>query len=339
MQLNFDLTVTPDAVIQIIFDPKLGDIIESRGTGNLDLKINTTGDFSIYGDYVIEDGNYLFTLQNFINKRLTIESGGTIRWTGDPFDATIDIVAVYRTRASLNDLFGTDIDRYNSLSVVDDRMTITGRLMAPDVQYDIYLPNADEETRLSVNNAIISSEELNKQFISLLIQNRFVLSNERSGSVSSQAASPYTNMAGVSASEFLSNQLSHWLSQISNDVDIGINYRSNREMRSDEVQVALSTQLFNDRLSINGSVDVATNASLSASDNIVGEFDIDYKLTRNGKLSIKTYNRLNNDILYENSPYTQGFGVFYKEEFDTLGELWRQYIQKLSGKKEEEDGE
>jgi len=60
-------------------------------------------------------------------------------------------------------------------------------------------------------------------------------------------------------------------------VDVGVNYRSNREMKSDEVQVALSTQLFNDRLTINGSVDVATNAAATESDNIVGEFDIDYK--------------------------------------------------------------
>jgi len=118
-------------------------------------------------------------------------------------------------------------------------------------------------------------------------------------------------------------------------VDVGVNYRTNREMKSDEVQVALSTQLFNDRLTINGSVDVATNATANASDNIVGEFDIDYKLVPNGKFRLKTYNHINNDMLYDN-PYTQGFGVFYKEEFNTVGELWRRYLKSIFGKKEEE---
>jgi hypothetical protein len=334
MQINFDLTVTPDAEVQMIFDPKLGDIIKGRGNGNLNMRINTSGNFLMFGEYIIEEGDYLFTLQNIINKKLNIEPGGTIRWNGDPFDATIDIVANYPTKASLKDLLGNSDDRK---IIVHDRVTMTGRLMAPDVKYDIYLPNADESTRLNVSSAITSTEELNKQFISLLTLNRFVLSTTRTGMAqSTQTASPYSSAAGVNASEFLSNQLSHWLSQINNDVDVGVNYRSNREMKSDEVEVALSTQLFNDRLTINGSVDVATNAAATtATDNIVGEFDIDYKITKNGKFRVKTYNHINSDMLYENL-YTQGFGVFYKEEFNTLGELWRQYLRSVVGKKEEE---
>jgi hypothetical protein len=107
-------------------------------------------------------------------------------------------------------------------------------------------------------------------------------------------------------------------------------------MKNDEVQVALSTQLFNDRLTINGSVDVATNAAASASDNIVGEFDIDYKITKNGKFRLKTYNHINSDMLYDNL-YTQGLGAFYKEEFDTVGQLWKQYLKSVFGKKEEDE--
>ncbi len=334
MQINIGLTVTPDAEVQIIFDPKLGDIIKGNGNGNLDMKISTAGDFIMFGEYSIEEGDYLFTLQNIINKKLTIEPGGTIRWNGDPLDATIDIVASYATKASLKDLLGTSDDRKIN---VQDRVTMTGKLMSPNVKYDIYLPNADESTRLMVASAIGSSEEINKQFISLLTLNRFVLSTTRSGMQSQpgSAASSYSNAAGVNASEFLSNQLSNWLSQINSDVDVGVNYRTNREMKSDEVQVALSTQLFNDRLTINGSVDVATNATANASDNIVGEFDIDYKLVPNGKFRLKTYNHINNDMLYDN-PYTQGFGVFYKEEFNTVGELWRRYLRSVFGKKEEE---
>jgi hypothetical protein len=334
MQINFGLTVTPDAEVQIIFDPKLGDIIKGKGNGNLDMKISTSGNFLMYGEYNIEEGDYLFTLQNIINKKLTIEPGGTIRWDGDPFNSTIDIVANYVTKASLKDLLGNGDDRKIS---VNDRITMTGKLMTPNVKYDIYLPNADESTRLMVNSAISSSEELNKQFISLLTLNRFYLSTTRSGMQpqGGTMATPYSNAAGVNASEFLSNQLSNWLSQINNNVDVGVNYRTNREMKSDEVQVALSTQLFNDRLTINGSVDMATNAAANASDNIVGEFDIDYKLVPNGKFRLKTYNHINNDMLYDNL-YTQGLGVFYKEEFNTVGELWKRYLNSIFGKKEEE---
>ncbi|MBN2812931.1 MAG: translocation/assembly module TamB [Bacteroidales bacterium] len=333
LQINMALEVTPEAEVQIIFDPKLGDIIRGRGTGNLDMKINTSGNFLMYGDYTIEEGNYLFTLQNIINKPLTIEPGGQIRWNGDPLDATINIVAYYRTRASLNDLLGT---KDQPRVVVDDRITMTGKLMSPDVKYDIHLPYADESIRLRVNGHIASSDELNKQFISLLTLNRFYFDANRSvQSAGTSTASPYSGAAGVSASEFLSNQLSNWLSQIISDVDVDFNYRSDREMKSDEVQFALSYQMFNDRLTINGSVDYATNAAAAARKDLVGEFDIDYTLTSNGKVKLKTYNHANNDLLYEHSPYTQGFGFTYKEEFDTFGELLRRYFRFLGGKKQE----
>lgn len=337
MQINFDLEVTPEAEVQIIFDPKLGEKIQGTGKGNLDMKINTAGEFMMFGDYVIEKGDYLFTLQNFINREFTIESGGTIRWDGDPLDATIDIKAYYRTKASLNDLLGTQDESSNKIWV-HDLITMTGKLMSPNVEYNIDLPGADESTKLSLTSAITSADEKNRQFISLLIQNRFLPSASRSGQgqYASSSSSSYSSAAGVNASEFLSNQLSHMLSQIVNDMDININYRSSREMKSDEVQLALSYQLFNDKLTISGSVDMATNAAAESGDEIVGEFDIDYKLTKNGKLRVKTYNHANNDMLYENSPYTQGFGFTYREEFDTFGELIRRYFSKLSGKKEDE---
>ncbi|MFO7369247.1 MAG: translocation/assembly module TamB domain-containing protein [Bacteroidales bacterium] len=335
MQINFDLEVTPEAEVQIIFDPKLGDKIQGTGKGNLDMKINTAGDFMMFGDYVIEKGDYLFTLQNFINREFTIESGGTIRWDGDPLDATIDIKAYYRTKASLNDLLGTQ-EESNKIWV-HDLITMTGKLMSPDVKYDIDLPGADESTKLSLSSSITSADELNRQFISLLIQNRFLPSASRSGQGQyASSSSSYSSAAGVNASEFLSNQLSHMLSQIVSDMDVNINYRSNREMKSDEVQLALSYQLFNDKLTISGSVDMATNATAESGDEIVGEFDIDYKLTKNGKFRIKTYNHANNDMLYENSPYTQGFGFTYREEFDTFGELIKRYFKGISGKKEDE---
>ncbi len=327
IQIRCRLMVTPDADVQIIIDPQLGEIIKGRGTGDLDIRINSSGDFLMTGDYEIEEGEYLFTLQKLINKRLTIEPGGSIRWDGDPLDATVDIVATYRVRSSLNDLLGYDDDQN---MIVDDRVILSGKLMSPDIKYDIYLPDADETTRLKVAGAMTTTEEKSRQFISLLINQKFSLSQERGGSVNASAS--YSGAAGANFSEMISNQLSNWLSQIVNDLDVDVNYRSNRQMNSEEVQVALSYQLFNNKLTINGSVDMATNAARDASDEIVGEFDIDYKLTENGKVRLKTFNHANNELLYEdNSTYTQGIGITYKEEFNTFGELMR----RLFGKKEE----
>jgi hypothetical protein len=338
IRMNFDLEVTPDAEVQIIFDPKVGDILRGSGSGNLNMKISTSGNFIMFGDFTIDKGDYLLTVQNVFNKKFTIEPGGWIRWNGNPFDASIDLLAKYRTKASLSELFGTEVQAYKSKIAVDCQLFLTGKLMTPTIRFDIDLPQSDEETKISMKNKISTSEEIDKQVISLLMLNSFYFNP--SGTTSTGEAfnaSPYSNAAGTTVSELLSNQLSNWLSQINHDLDIGINYRSDSREKGEEVEVMLGTQLFNDRLMINGSVDVATNATASASSSIVGEFDIDYKLTKNGRFRVKTYNHINNDLLNENSPYTQGLGFTYREEFNTLGELLKRYWKSISGKKEEND--
>ncbi|MGD2034019.1 MAG: translocation/assembly module TamB domain-containing protein, partial [Bacteroidales bacterium] len=337
IQMNFDLDVTPDAEVQIIFDPQMGDIIKANGSGEMKMSINTLGSFELVGEYAIEKGDYLFTLQDVINKRLKIEQGSNLRWTGDPLNAEVDITAVYRTKASLSDLFGNgESENYQGRVTVDCRIYISGLLMSPKIRYDLYLPYAEESTRNRVNSRINTEEDVSKQFLSLMVLNRFMPDQQFGGQEEPASTS---NIAGVNASELLSNQLSNWLSQISNDFDIGVNYRPGSEITDREVEVALSTQLLNDRLSINGSVDMKTNAAAENTNKIVGDFDVDYKINKKGKVRLRAYNRSNDDLLTDYSPYTQGVGVFYMEEFNSFGDLMKRYWATLTGKKKKKTGE
>jgi hypothetical protein len=346
LNLNVDLEVTPDAEVQLIFDPKVGNIMKGRGYGNINLQVNTLGKFNIFGEYYIEEGDYLFTLENVINRKFDIDNG-VIKWNGDPLDAYIDIKAIYPTKAALFDLLGYDLqgnesgkgsaeNTYKRKTTVYCQLIMTDKLMKPNIKYDIYLPTVDEETRALVNNKINTEEELNLQFIALLVLNSFVPRPPPGGGLGGDYpySSPYSNVAGVNAGEFLSNQLSNWLSQISSDYDIRINYRPNfdNQLTNDEVELALSTQLLNDKLSINGNVDVTTNAAAESSNNIVGDFDLDYKITE--KLRLKAFNHSNDKLLTELSPYTQGVGVVFKEEFNNLGELWKRYFTSIFGKRD-----
>ncbi|MFO7657697.1 MAG: translocation/assembly module TamB domain-containing protein [Bacteroidales bacterium] len=330
LQLNFDLEVTPDAEVQLIFDPTVGDIIKGKGSGNLKMQINTLGKFNMYGNYTVEEGEYLFTLLNVINRKFLIEYGGTITWNGNPLDAEINLKAIYRTKASLNNLLVTT-EGYTSKTTVDCQILMTGKLMSPNIQYDIYLPHVEEATRELVKNKISNSEQLNKQFSSLLVLNSFMPEFDPAAASSSGTLSPYSNAANANASEFLSNQLSHLLSQISGDVDLALNYRSDRVMKSDEIEVAMSTQLLNDRLTIYGNLGVPTNAAAQASNSLVGDVDVDYKITKNGKLRVKAFNRSNEEQFNYVAPYTQGFGLVYKEEFNTFSELWQRYWNTIVG--------
>jgi len=344
LNMNFDLEMTPDAEVQIIFDPKVGDIMKGTGYGNIKLEINSNGKFQMFGDYQIEQGEYLFTLQNIINKRLKVETGGTISWNGEPDDAIIDMKAVYSTKATPAVIVPNAPEYLNKRYPVDCHLIMTGKMLNPNLQFDIILPTAEEETRNSVKNAITTEEELIKQFLSLLVINDFISPQGFTGTEDMISSGP--GMAGVTTSELLSNQLSNWLSQISNDFDIGVNYRPGDEITSDQLEVALSTQILDNRVTIHTNVDVGGSQTTATAEgtstkNITGEFDVNVKLTGNGKLSMKAYNHSNDDQLYYTSQYTQGVGFVYREDFNTFGELIRRYWRALFSpeKKKKQDKE
>lgn len=319
MIMDFNLKITPDAKVKMIFDPTVGDEIEARGNGDLRVVINTLGDFKLIGEYIIEEGDYLFTLQNVINRKFKVEKGSSVRWSGDPVNADININTYYRTKASLADLNEAFEIEGASKKTVDCKLKLTGKLMQPMVGYDIYLPLADQSERDKVKSRINTDEEKGKQFLSLLIINRFLYAGSgRQGSSSIGTE----NIAGVNASELFSNQVSMWLSQISNDFDINFNYRPGTDISSSEIELMFETQLLNDRMTINGGVDMKTNADVEQASAFVGDVDIDYKITKNGRLRARMFNRGNEEIV-QLAPYTQGLGVFYTEEFDNFGEVLR----------------
>ncbi len=315
--LNFDLKVTPDAELKLIFNSQLGDVVEARGEGNLNLEINTLGNFKMYGAYTIKKGAYLFTLQNIINKRFDIEQGSYIKWNGDPYMAYVNINAIYKLKASLYELTMNEKDK--SRIPVNCYLKMENDLTQPDIKFDIRFPSSGDEANYLIK--AMSQDERNKQLLSLLVLNQFDTPSYLKGGAVDNISSG--NTVGKTASELLSNQVSTWLSQISDDFDIGLNYRPADEINDSEVELALSTQLFNNRVEIDGNVGVGTYHQTNS--NVVGSFNIDVKLNRKGNIRFKGFNRVNDNYLEYNSLYTQGIGLYYKEEFDTFGQLLKKY--------------
>lgn len=339
LEMNFDMEITTDAEVRLIFDEQIGDVMRSRGTGNLAMNITNDGDLNMFGNYEVFDGDYLFTLQNVINKRFDLEQGGTIKWNGSPYDAEVDLTAVYRLRARLYDLLvGIDTsDVYKKRTPVDLKLRMKNSMMNPDISFDIGLPTADEATKNKVKSVLYVSgkdeniQELNKQVFSLLVLNSFIAPQ------GADAGYGHASVGATTSSELLSNQLSNWLSKISNDFDVGINYRPGDELSGQEVELALSTQLLNDRLILDGNFGVSDRSNVSSeaqnTNNLIGDISMEYKITKDGKLRAKAFNNSNQYSFQNiNSPYTQGLGLSYKEEYDTGKEFWQNLFSRFKRK-------
>lgn len=333
ISLTLDLQVTPEAEMQIIIDKQLGDIIRANGSGNLKMEINPSNDvFNMFGQYIIERGDYLFTLQGVINKRFRIGSGSTITWNGNVEDAQMDIQAIYSLRTNLLPLNpGSEEEIFKRRLQVDCQINLEGKLMEPIISFDINVPLAESNDEINsvLQNALNTDERVSRQFINLLVINSFASDDPMMGSGVTQGLAS-------TVSEMLSNQLSNWLSQWSDAFDIGFNYRPGDEISSQEIELALSTQLFNDRVTINSNIDMANQ---NASTPIAGDFSIDVKIVPSGKLRAKAFARSNDEIIYGGTggnDYTTGAGLMYREDFNNFSELWARYRRIFRRKKEEE---
>lgn len=329
--LKMDIEVTPDAEFKIIFDESVGDVMNGRAKGNISLRIDNLATFNMYGSIEITKGDYLFTLKNLINKKFVIRPGGTINWYGDPLAGELNLSAVYKINASISDIVQEQQFQGGQRVPVELDMKLKGKMLNPAIDFDIVLPTVDQMTRSRVNAAISNEQERNRQAFALLALNKFITPPNVTAS--------HGVDFGVAAntSELLSNQISNWLSQISDDFNLGFKYNPGNDISNEEIALALSTQLFNEKLSLSTNVGVSRNTTTSATGttNLIGDIRIEYKLTPEGKIRLVVYNESNDYRMaaVQQSPYTQGVGIIYRTEFDTFDEFLEGFRNLLKGKK------
>lgn len=335
--LNMDIDVNSDADIQLVIDPKGGDNISAIGSGNLRLSYDPNNDFRLYGGYTINKGNYLFTLQNLFRKEFKIDQGSSITWAGNPYHGKLDINATYSVMASLKDLLDQSIISSTTRSSVPVNvdLNITNDLMNPTIKFDINLPSSDETLKYQVKNLISTQDMMNMQVANLLLFGKFYPPNYTTNTYSS-------NLLSSAISPFLSStlfgQINSALSQIVGNLSLGVNYRSTGANGSPYSTGEIETQVNyqpNDRLIINGNF--GYNNDNLVKNKFIGDVDLEYILTNNGKLRFKAYNHTYDryTLQLRSSQFIQGIGLVYQESFNSWDELLRKYSKKSLDKKTE----
>ncbi len=317
LKLNMDMRLNNKANITI-FLPEQSGSIKARGNGDIKMNIDEEGNFDIDGEYVIRSGSLLIRLRGILNRMLDINQGSSITFDGNPYDAKINLTATYKLRTTLAGLdLPLDSTVLNVRTPVNCLVRLQDELMNPKISFGIYFPGVEEDIKNLIYSRLDTTDEVSmtKQFFSLLVLNNFSFQFNNQGIASS---------ISTSSLSLISNQLSNWLSQISKDFDIGINYRPGNELSAEEVEVALSTQLFDNRVIIDGNIGYADRQKYSSqTSDIVGDVNVEIKITNDGQLRAKVFNRSNNvDLLNTTAPYTQGVGISYRRDFDNLRELF-----------------
>lgn len=314
MQIDMEIEVQREAKFF------LGDMLSAEGTGSLDLRIRPAeGIFNMNGTYTLERGEFQLSLQNIINKKFEISEGSTIRWSGDPMDAMLDITAVYSTRASLQPLLGSTSTNTNTRQVpVECVITLTDRLSSPTEQFSIRIPNADSEAKTAIANILNTESTITRQFLYLLLTSSFYPENASSstGSIGSSASAA----TGIGV---LTNQLSSWLSN--ENFGIILRYSPKSETSSDEVDFGVSTGLFNNRLLIelegNYMLDDHMSVGQNQVSNFMGEASVTWLLDHAGTFRLRGFTHTI-DRFDENQGLQQtGIGISAKLDFNKVRDI------------------
>lgn len=332
LSLYINLEVTKDAIAQVVIDEVNGSELKGSGTGDLQIEIDTRGTFNMYGDFAIDNGFYNFKYGGIINKPFAIVKGSTVSWSGNPYEADLNVTAVYTTKANPAIL----LENFNTNRKIDvDLITkITGGLFNSRQEFDIDIPNADS-TIASELDFVLNDNNKNakmRQFFSLLALGTFMS----------------VDRAEISSSEFITGTTSNLIGSVISDIisskdgklKFGVNFNPANQQNierlntEDFVEASLTTQV-SDRIIINGKVGVPVGAQTQSS--VVGEVKVEVLLNEKGTFRGVIFNR-QNEIQYstQEEGYTQGAGLSYQVNFNTLSELLQKIGLKKKKKKQPE---
>ncbi|MGI4729018.1 MAG: translocation/assembly module TamB domain-containing protein, partial [Janthinobacterium lividum] len=328
--LNFDLTIDEKTLVKITTD--YGQLEGSGTASNLLLNINSSGDFEMRGDYLISNGKFEFTAQNFISKNFQVNQGGTIRWTGDPSNAEINLQAIYEVRTDVNDLYqaaGLSNAQGGQQKLVQAELLLTKSLTHPEIDFNFNFPN-DPAIKDELAAYLNDATNRNQQALSLIVRRKFATGTGQN------LTKEVGSTAQDAISEFAFNKLNNFISQ-SNIKNLDLNIRSFND-------ASASLRLFKNRLVLNGSLynnqvgnDLFNqNATVFSSNfnNFTKDFEAQYLISKDGKLTAKySYRALNSTTLNTiNSQlglqYVNGLGLVYQQDFDSFFEFWKNIFNK-----------
>lgn len=345
LNMYYDLEITPDAIMEVIFDKAWGDVLSGTGSGNIQVELLRSGHFEMHGNIEVVSGDYLFTLMNVgVNKPFSVAPGGTVVWTGDPYNADINIDALYSgVSTSVYNLIqeyinvASDETKNLARSSTDVllAMNLSGKLLTPDIKFDISFPDLDSELKSFADNKLRAmrqdENELNRQVFGLLVLSQFLPSGS---SIQAQDVGLNT------LSEMLSNQLSifvtEWVSELVAGTNfikgIDVNFSVNRFTTEDLTTADLSTSsevggkvkvILSDKVAVNLGTEYGLNSNNVATINggqWAGEFDLEWSLTKDRRLVFKAYSEFDPDITGgRRNKY--GGKFIYRKEFDSWNEL------------------
>ena len=319
-QSDLDIRVRVRATPDVTAYVDIGEnTLQGMGNGLIKLQVKTGKEnkFTLGGEYVLSDGRFRFSALDVVTREFTIREGSRIKFDDDVMDSELNVTCAYSTKASIATLLPSLAAADETRQQVNCLIGITDRLRNPKITFSIETPGLNPGVQGLVDSALNTEDKKMKQFLYLLVANSF-LPNEESGIISTGGSNMlYSNMTGIMA-----GQLNSIFDQLNIPLDLGLNYQQNASGQN-LFDVAVSTQLFNNRVIVNGTIG---NRRLfgTTTDEVAGDLDIDIKLDKPGTIRLNLFSHSADQYTsFLDNSQRNGVGIAYQREFNSIGQFFR----------------
>lgn len=341
---GYDITAAAEvddkSRFNIVIDPTAGDRLQLKGKGSFNYDVNPSGKMTLTGRYEITDGSYNLTLYNVVKRQFLLDKGSSISWTGDLYNADIDLKGHLAVRTSPYALIGSQAAtasdeqqaQYKNPLDFNVFLIMQQKLLAPDISFDIELDEKDKGAMDGIVDAKLAElreqeGEMNKQVFALMVLGAFVATDPLAGTGSNYIS----DLAKSSVSNILSSQLNKLSSQYVKGVDLNFDlksvtdYSNGVEEEKTRLNVGVREQLFNDRLLIyvGTNFDIGGSSAFSAApSDLSGDFSLEYLLRPDGRLRLNLFRKGSYEGIFEGQTIENGLSVIFNRDFNTYRQLF-----------------
>ncbi|MRS61371.1 translocation/assembly module TamB [Larkinella terrae] len=348
-QIDLSLEANEKSEITIVVDELNGDNLRIRGNAQLNVGISQSGAISLLGRYDVTEGEYSLTYE-VLKRKFSIQKGSYITWTGDPLRAQLDITAVYQTTATPANLIANETSeqlRTASKQKIPFNVLLKmkGQLAAPDISFDISMPESDFLASQTVIDAVNSKltqlrqdpSQLNKQVFGLLVLGGFIAetsSSSTGGGINTE------EIARNSVSKILSDQLEKFASSLLKGFDVNFDLLSSSQSAGvnntvgsrTDLNVGVSKSFLQGRLTISvgrNFVLESNNSTITRNPNeVFDNLSLNYNLTRDGRYMLRGYRKSDYQAVLEGYVIETGVGFVITVDYNLLSEIFRKSAEK-----------
>ena len=334
--------VNREAQVTVIIDKETGDNLKVQGEGDFNFTLQPNGRMTLTGVYDVAGGQYEMNLYNLVNRTFKLDPSSRVSWSGDPFDAKLDVRAVYEVEASASPLMQnvdpTQSGKFRQQLPFLVYLNIDGELMSPKISFALDLPE-DEQGAIGgqvysrVQQVNQQEGELNRQVFSLLVLNRFYPDANSDGS-----RGGFASIARDNLNDALSDQLNIFsdklLGKTGFQLDFGLDsftdYQGTTPQERTQLDIAAQRKFFNDKLTVRvgSSVDVAGQSASGENTPIIGNVSLEYELTEDGQYRLKGFRRSEFENVIDGQTIVSGISLIFQQEFNKFSQLWDAILRK-----------